>query len=317
MTFYFVIPSWNRSRVIMRTLNSIASQKEKEWYAIIVDDGSTDDTRDVIKPFLDKHKNKAAYIKKENGGIGSARNKGIEFVLKKTKKDTDWVIFLDSDDSLIKNGLSVIKRTIKRYPSHKCYFFGAVSEEGILTFYLKKPIILIGLKELLKNYLIGETLPMVSVSVFRNNKYRFDEIVRYNVYSLFFELARDFGIMCTSNIARIYYQDVSYTRSRIQEKNMRNVYNVTKSVIDNWGHEMLKYNRKRYGSDYLVLARASALTHNRLESIKYFLKGLLYNPLDFKRIGLYVISFIDYKFKLNNFILYRSNKNRKDVGKVY
>ena len=86
-----VIPTYNRAGIIKRTLDSVISQTYKNWQLIIVDDGSTDDTEDVI----DKIKGNLPVLygkTPENNGPSVARNLGM------TKATGEYSTFLDSDD---------------------------------------------------------------------------------------------------------------------------------------------------------------------------------------------------------------------------
>ena len=70
-----IIPTFNRAWSLPRTIASVLNQTSKDWELIIVDDGSTDDTTGVIKEYLTD--TRVRYFKKENGGVGTARNFGI------------------------------------------------------------------------------------------------------------------------------------------------------------------------------------------------------------------------------------------------
>lgn len=83
-----VIPTYNRAGFLPDAIESILCQSFKDYEIIIVDDGSTDNTKQVLKPYLDKIK----YICKKNGGVSSARNRGIR------EANGRWIAFLDSDD---------------------------------------------------------------------------------------------------------------------------------------------------------------------------------------------------------------------------
>jgi glycosyltransferase involved in cell wall biosynthesis len=83
-----VIPTYNRSLLLLEALASVFSQTFQNFEVVIVDDGSTDDTASVLKP----HASQLHYVKLPHGGEASARNRGIR------EARTRYVAFLDSDD---------------------------------------------------------------------------------------------------------------------------------------------------------------------------------------------------------------------------
>ncbi len=88
--FSVIIPTYNRAKVISRTIKSVLNQTFKKFELIIVDDGSKDNTEEVINSFKD---DRIVYIKhKVNKGQNAARNTGISIVKGK------YISFLDSDD---------------------------------------------------------------------------------------------------------------------------------------------------------------------------------------------------------------------------
>ena len=86
--FSTVIPSFNRALLIGQTLDSILAQEFADNEIIVVDDGSTDGTLDV----LDRYADRIRIVQQPNGGPGAARNRGVEHATGK------YVAFLDSDD---------------------------------------------------------------------------------------------------------------------------------------------------------------------------------------------------------------------------
>jgi len=93
MKLSIVIPAYNVENHITRTLDSIACQTEKKFELIIVNDGSTDATCDVIQERLQGNLEfDYKLITKENGGVSSARNRGLMEAL------GEYVMFLDGDD---------------------------------------------------------------------------------------------------------------------------------------------------------------------------------------------------------------------------
>jgi glycosyltransferase involved in cell wall biosynthesis len=90
----FIIPCFNHGHYLSDCLNSIYSQSNPNWEAIIVNDGSTDDSLTIINEWLTKD-NRFSLINKPNGGLSSARNAGILQV------KGNLICFLDSDDLVL------------------------------------------------------------------------------------------------------------------------------------------------------------------------------------------------------------------------
>lgn len=86
--FSIVIPTFNRAQLLPATLDSALAQQDVDCEIIVIDDGSTDDTRTAIAPYL----NRVSYLYRENRGASAARNAGIALAR------GEWVAFLDSDD---------------------------------------------------------------------------------------------------------------------------------------------------------------------------------------------------------------------------
>jgi glycosyltransferase involved in cell wall biosynthesis len=106
--FSIVIPTYNRKDLIGRTLATIQSQTIDEWEVLIVDDGSQDNTADVVRPFLSD--SRFQYLPKENAERGAARNYGL------ARAQGDYVIFLDSDDLFHPNHLATLQTAIQTAP---------------------------------------------------------------------------------------------------------------------------------------------------------------------------------------------------------
>jgi glycosyltransferase involved in cell wall biosynthesis len=87
-----IIPSYNSEKSICRALNSIINQTYNNFEIIIVDDGSTDNTKELIKSFLENKTVQYTYIYQKNSGPSSARNNGV------INAKGEYIAFLDSDD---------------------------------------------------------------------------------------------------------------------------------------------------------------------------------------------------------------------------
>ncbi|RLD55871.1 MAG: hypothetical protein DRJ01_16045 [Bacteroidetes bacterium] len=94
--FSIIIPTYNRAHMIGGTIQSVLNQIYDNFELIVVDDGGTDNTKDVVNKFDD---DRIKYYWKENGERGAARNYGV------SKSKGDYINFLDSDDLLYNNHL--------------------------------------------------------------------------------------------------------------------------------------------------------------------------------------------------------------------
>lgn len=100
--FSVIITSYNRAHLLTRALRSLILQTEKDWEAIIVDDGSTDNTPAAIVPYMALN-NKIIYIRQVSKGCVESKNSGI---LRSTGK---YITFLDSDDEFSPDHLATRK----------------------------------------------------------------------------------------------------------------------------------------------------------------------------------------------------------------
>jgi glycosyltransferase involved in cell wall biosynthesis len=112
-----IIATYNRARYLPATVASVLGQTFHDFELIVVDDGSTDDTAVVLKPF----QGRLRYVYQENAERGAARNRGLRLASGK------YVAFLDSDDLWAPNKLEAEVETLRRRPglglvySDACY----------------------------------------------------------------------------------------------------------------------------------------------------------------------------------------------------
>ena len=95
--FSVVIPAYNASLYIVDCLNSVFAQTESDYEIIVVDDGSTDDTRERVLSFTDS---RLKLISRPNGGLAAARNTGVAVA------EGELVAFLDADDRWLPDKLA-------------------------------------------------------------------------------------------------------------------------------------------------------------------------------------------------------------------
>ena len=111
--FSIIIPLYNKENEIAKTINSVLEQKFSNYEIIIVNDGSTDNSLNMLDKFNDK---RIKIINRKNGGVSSARNTGI------LAAKGLYVAFLDADDIWLPDYLCEINSLIDKYDN--CYIFG-------------------------------------------------------------------------------------------------------------------------------------------------------------------------------------------------
>lgn len=105
MRYSIIVPAYNTEKYIDKCLKSIFSNTYKNFEVIIVNDGSTDKTENIINKYIKKYDN-IIYIKQKNMGLSLARNNGVK------KATGDYLLFIDSDDYVEKNLLENINKNI-------------------------------------------------------------------------------------------------------------------------------------------------------------------------------------------------------------
>ena len=110
-----IVPCYNQAQYMDECLQSVLDQTYHNWECIIVNDGSPDNTEEVALRWVEKD-TRFIYLKKENGGLSSARNAGIE------KVKGEWIQFLDCDDIILDDKFEVAINYMEQYDVIICNF---------------------------------------------------------------------------------------------------------------------------------------------------------------------------------------------------
>ena len=104
-------PTYNRGNLIHNVYESLLRQSCQEFQWLIIDDGSVDNTRQIVQQWIAEGKMEIRYVYKENGGLHTGYNKAIELM------DTELSVCIDSDDWLTDNAIELILNTWDRVKS--------------------------------------------------------------------------------------------------------------------------------------------------------------------------------------------------------
>ncbi len=144
-----VIPVYNKEKYLRRCLDSLLKQTLQEIEVLVINDGSTDGSEDIIKEYVQKYPEKIYGFSKPNGGLSDTRNFGI------AKAHGEYIAFIDSDDFVLETMLEEMYQKAKEkdfdvvacnvmlvYPDKKLEVETGVTEGISLTLEEKKRILL-------------------------------------------------------------------------------------------------------------------------------------------------------------------------------
>lgn len=172
--FSIIIPTYNRAAFIEKTLRSVFSQTYDHFEIIIVDDCSTDNTEEVLRPFLAS--GKVRVIKHDqNYERAHSRNRGMEAAR------GDFVTFLDSDDLMYPENLADAAGYAQSHPDIKCFhnMYEFINEAGVVVYRPSLP----SLRDQIKAIVRGNFMACIGDFIHRDiyTQYRFDtapELIR-------------------------------------------------------------------------------------------------------------------------------------------
>lgn len=110
--FSIVAAVYNVGRYLDKFFGSIVNQTADFWSCIeviVVDDGSTDDSAEICRSWVDQYPGNIRYLRQENAGQGAARNNGLRYAR------NDWVTFIDPDDFVSQDYFEQIDRALKKH----------------------------------------------------------------------------------------------------------------------------------------------------------------------------------------------------------
>ena len=129
-----VIPTYNYAGFIRESIDSVLPQMADDDELIVVDDGSSDDTRARLEVYIGQEK--IRYVYQENAGVGAARNKGVSLASRQ------YLYFIDADDRLLPGGLDRLRQKMAACPDCAMVFAAheSVAENGNCRVHHQKTI---------------------------------------------------------------------------------------------------------------------------------------------------------------------------------
>ena len=114
MNYSIIVPVYNSENYLKKCLDSLLNQSYTDFEVILINDGSTDKSRDICEQYSDNDF-RIKTVNKDNGGLSSARNVGMSVAKGK------YITFVDSDDKIYPNSLIDILNWIKESKTDLCF----------------------------------------------------------------------------------------------------------------------------------------------------------------------------------------------------
>jgi glycosyltransferase involved in cell wall biosynthesis len=287
--FSVIIPTYNRASFIKKTIASVLNQSYSNFELLVVDDGSSDNTKEIVESIKDP---RITYHKKENGERAKARNFGTNIA------KGDYVNFLDSDDLLFPNHLEEALKIIESLNSPEVFHlnYDIRDENGNI---LSKPRKFAGdlnLQMIIKGNLLSCNGVFIRKDIALQNPFNEDRALSASEdYELWLRLAARFRLNYSNTVT-----------SSIVNHDLRSVLNFDKKALikrlnlfihyiysdEVFSSKFSRYKKLMIAHTYSYIALHVSLTGaDKIVSIKYLLRSVFksYSTLFSKRFYAIII----------------------------
>lgn len=276
-------PTYNRKEKLKYLYDSLCRQTNKNFKWLVIDDGSTDETKDLIKSFITEKKIEIQYYFQENSGKMKSHNKAVEMCT------TELFLCVDSDDYLVDNAVEIILNIMDKPRMTNEKIIGLLAYRNNKVSFIEndkdrfKKLRLLNLQQLYDNNYSGETTLVFKTKIIRKYPFIIYENERFiqekTVYNILDQLGK--YIFFPENITIMEYQPDGISN------------NVKKILINNPKGSFYYYNQNmKYEKRKLKNLRnaANAISYGLLSNynIKYIMKEYKYMKILASPIGIYL-----------------------------
>jgi len=279
-----LLPSFNRAHLLYRAIKSILSQTFQDFELIIVDDGSSDNTEEVVKSFKDS---RIIYIRHDkNKGASAARNTGLQVA------GGEYIAFQDSDDEWLPEKLEKQIKVFETAPSgvgvvYTSFWKYLNNNDKI---YIPDPQIKQKegciFKELLKHNLIGLPTAIIRKECFEKVGKFDEELFCLEDWDLFIRISRYYQFMFIDEPLVLSY----YTPGSVNEQEGNIKVNALKIILQkNWRD--LVIDEHLLARHYFNIGNLLCLDGKVKEGRKFLIESVKLDPLNIKSLLAFALSF--------------------------
>ncbi|MCF8461082.1 MAG: glycosyltransferase family 2 protein [Flavobacteriales bacterium] len=277
--FSVIIPTYNRAHSILESVNSVLSQDFGNFELLVIDDGSTDETQNILRPILEKD-NRFRYVYQNNTERSAARNHGIKLAL------GTYICFLDSDDIYLPDHLSQFHKTItaNEFPVAMFVARSITDHNGVLT--LNEPFIPVTKDplEVIIKAPFGAVVIAIHWSILA--KYKFDESLRIGEdQELWFRITAEYPLVWSEHFTLVIRDFGDRTIDSSKTKTYIDNLRLTRQIIQNDSNGRIRPAWKRFvlSAAYFRLAQSYLVQGRTAKFYYYLLKSIVITPKKYFR----------------------------------
>lgn len=313
-TLSVIVPVYNTEKYVEKCINSILNSSFKDFEIIIVNDGSTDNSEEIIKKIIEENKDfNIKYLKKENGGLSDARNFTLPYITGK------YISFIDSDDYIDVNLYKNLEKYMKQDIDLIKFKMKKVDEAGNILEKLDGPVFEKctgeeGYKKICVDdkFLDPACIYLYKTKFFKENNFKYAKGLYHEDFGLTsliilkansFVSAKEFGyyyLQTKNSITR----DKDYKKEIKKAKDLIKHYDNMIEKIDNDNYKISKESKiliKRYFTNTLLLKSYDLKEENLKKYLEELKKRKLYKnirPENLKQLIKKILLMINVKLYL-------------------
>ena len=218
-----IVPVYNVEKYLVRCLDSLVNQTLDDIEIIVVNDGSTDNSGELLKIYEDKYPDKIKVFKKENGGLSDARNYGIPHAT------GEYIAFLDSDDYVeLDTYEKMYKMAVEENSDMvECDFIWEYPGKSKID----TGIIYNGKKEMIVNARVVAWNKLIKRSIIKQAKVEYPKGLRYEDVEFFYKMVPYYNKVSFLKYPCIHYIQRDNSISNNQNEKTGEIFTVLDDVI--------------------------------------------------------------------------------------
>ena len=252
-----IVPVYNTENYIEKCLNSLVNQTLEDIEIIVINDGSTDDSENLIDKFIGKYPNKIKYYKKENGGLSDARNYGLNYVT------GEYIGFIDSDDYI---ELSMYEKMYNLAQNEQA----DIVECDFTWEYPDKIKIDTGIEYKDKEDLFTNSRVMACNKIFKKDiidDIKFPKGLRYEDVEFFYKLLPNVNKIAVLKESLYYYIQRESSISNLQNERTAEIFTILNNILEFYKEKNI-YDKFKIELEYMYIRFLLGSSFLRMVKIK-------------------------------------------------